>query len=389
MSLRRNAGCDQRRRRVLIEENLAVAGTINRGGSKGTALEVSEPAGRAYSEAALAAAQPPAVAILAERPWTLAVVFLSALTAFVGLLAVYGQLALLPNAARPSELLALDVQSAGSLSRWLASLLLAAAAFQGVQIYRLRRHKTDDYRGRYRVWVWIPPVLFAIGACTATGLHRDIAFLSAQLIDPNEAAVHADMWPIGACILWSLVALRLGFELRDSRGSLALLALATLCYFGSATGQLIEIQPTNQLVHVMATTALANLGHLSLFLMVAVFGRRVYLESQGLLQQRTKRRKKIRASKDASEPNTGKKASKPTKKKAAPTSSESTTKPAEAEPDSAETADENVISMEKARSAKEAQETNGEATEDAATPRMSKAERRRQRKLQRRERRAA
>ncbi len=388
MSLRRNAGCDQRRRRVLIEENLAVAGSINRGGSKGTASEASEPAGRAYSEAALAATQPPIVAILAERPWTLAVVSLSALAAFVGLLAAYGQLALLPATARPSGLLALDVQSAGSLSRWLASLLLAAAAFQGAQIYRLRRHKTDDYRGRYRVWAWIPLVLFTIGACTATGFHGDIALLSAQLIDPSEAAVHADMWPIAACVLWSVVALRLGFELRDSRGSLALLALTTLCYFGSATGQLIEIQPTNQLVHVMATTALANLGHLSLFLMVAVFGRRVYLESQGLLQQRIKRRTKRRESKEVSEPTNKTKESKRTKKKA-PTSSEGKTEPAEAESDSAETADENVISMDKARSAKEAQEANGEATDNAATPRMSKAERRRQRKLQRRERRAA
>jgi hypothetical protein len=271
-------------------------------------------------------------------------------------------------------------------------LLLVAAAFQGAQIYRLRRHKTDDYRGRYRVWAWIPLVLFSMGVCVATGLHSDIALLSAQWIDPTGATVHADMWPIGACVLWSLVALRLGFEIRDNRSSLTLLALTSLCYFAAAAGPLVQVQPSSHLILVMATTAIINVGHLSLFLMVAVFGRHVYMDSQGLLQRQTGRRKKVRSSKKSTETSTKAKSSSRTKKQTTSKPAEAAPKPAKAAPKPSDTVKDNVISMDAARTAKKSRTASDEALEemdDSGSSTLSKSERRRQRKLQRRERRAA
>ena len=51
-------------------------------------------------------------------------------------------------------LAAIDAGAAGNLAAWFSSCLLLMAAACSLQIYNLRRHKIDDYRGRYRIWVW-------------------------------------------------------------------------------------------------------------------------------------------------------------------------------------------------------------------------------------------
>jgi hypothetical protein len=181
----------------------------------------------------------------------------------------------------------LDLERPGNLAAWLCSLLLAAAAFQAVQIYRLRRHKTDDYRGRYRVWVWIPLLLFAMAAGQATEVHRDLVQLAVALVSPKAGPGHAATWPLVAALIWVLVAVRLTFEMRGSRWATAFLAIATVGYLaGLATAQL-PVQPISQMLVVFASSALLAIGHVGVFVSVLVFGRHVYLDSQGLLPARS------------------------------------------------------------------------------------------------------
>jgi hypothetical protein len=359
---------------VLIEEKRGSAGTGKRGGSAGSDAEKGDSTGTAYTEAALADQQPPAIAVLAGRPWTLAVIFLSALAAVVGLHAAYGQLYLLPERMRPAQLPTLDVESVGSLVAWLTSLLLAAAAFQGVQIHRLRRHKTDDYRGRYRVWAWIPLVFLFMSACVVTGLQVDIAALLGSLIDPSGEAGHLRLSPLGSCLLWTLIAVRLAFEIRGSRGSLSALAVATVCYFLAATGSLLEVHPLSHVLLVMGRSSLAAVGHVCVFLAVAVFGRHVYLDAQGLLQRETgsvrdgkATRKKARTSrKRANRNGSGK----------------------DAVEIQSEDAPSREISLEAVRQSRAAESVEP-ADSELAVEKLSKAERRRQRKQKRQQRRAA
>ena len=395
MGLRRNAGCDQRRRRVLLEEKRGGSNSPKRSASAASAKSAARSEGRAYTEAALAGRQPPVIAVLAARAWTLTVVFLVALAAVVGLHAAYGQLYLLPVTMRPVQMQALDVESAGNLVAWLSAILLAAAAFQGVQIHRLRRHKADDYRGRYRVWVWIPAVLFLISACVATGLRADLAALIASLVDASGAAEHIRLSPIGACLLWTLVAVRLAFEVRDSRGSLTALAVGTCCYFIAAASLVVDLPATSHVLVVMAWSSAAAVGHLCVFLTIAVFGRFVYLQSQGLLQQSSKSRKKVKAAGKAVS-----KKSKPQPKRQQPAraDAEDESQTAKRTRDRArknvrtdEPAEEQsggVINLETARRSQSADESLQDQPE-AGSRKLSKAERRRQRKLKRQQRRAA
>ena len=59
----------------------------------------------------------------------------------------------------------LDPRSAMSLAGWLSQVSLAIAAAVAIVVRGMRRHRRDDYRGRYRAWGWLAGLL--IGATCA------------------------------------------------------------------------------------------------------------------------------------------------------------------------------------------------------------------------------
>jgi hypothetical protein len=300
MGLRRIAAGDQRRRRVLIEESLNLSGAstdFDRDRPPMAWLAVAQ--GTSYSDAALLGRQPPSVAVLAACPFTLTVTALGVLVLLVGLLAAYAHWALWPPQSLPATLFALDLQRPGSLAAWIGSLLLSAAAFQGIQIYRLRRHKTDDYRGRYRVWAWFPLVLVVMAAGQATGFHRDVIRLFSVWLGPQTGSFHKAAWPMIAAVSWVLVAARLTLEIRASRWATALLAMATVGYTAGLVTAQISVQPISQLLVVLFSSAFLLTSHLGVFVSVLLFGRHVYLDSQGLLPVRTAKVRRAKAQAEA------------------------------------------------------------------------------------------
>ena len=58
----------------------------------------------------------------------------------------------------------LDVQSLVSLGGWLAQICLIVATATALIVRLMRRHRRDDYQGRYRAWGWLAG-LFALTAC--------------------------------------------------------------------------------------------------------------------------------------------------------------------------------------------------------------------------------
>jgi hypothetical protein len=58
----------------------------------------------------------------------------------------------------------LDVQSLVSLGGWLAQTCLIVATATALIVRLMRRHRRDDYQGRYRAWGWLAG-LFALTAC--------------------------------------------------------------------------------------------------------------------------------------------------------------------------------------------------------------------------------
>lgn len=298
MRFRRNDGGDQRRRRALIEENLGDTGLDLAASGPSDANSACSPTEQllpSYTDAALADRRSPITTVIPRRRWTLIVLLLSGFATIAGIEAVYGQLHLLPREMWASGFSAVDVQAPGGLAAWFCSLMLAVAALQGFQIYRLRRHKTDDYRGRYRVWLWMPLVLFLMATSVATHIHHDLANLVNRLANVTAPTETGLLWPLAYCALWTLVSLRLAFEVRKSRASLVSLTVATCCYFAGALTLLLAeraVSVMGEISFVMATTTIAMSGHLATFLTMGIYGRHVYLDSQGILPVRATKAKR-------------------------------------------------------------------------------------------------
>ena len=71
-----------------------------------------------------------------------------------------------------SRVAALDLAAKGSLGCWFSSLLLVAASAAALLVYSVRRHRTDDYQGRYRIWLSAAAVCFLLATDQAASLRE-------------------------------------------------------------------------------------------------------------------------------------------------------------------------------------------------------------------------
>ena len=80
---------------------------------------------------------------------------------------------MLERAAAGSQVLAaFDIAAKGSLACWFSSLTLLAASVTALLVYTVRRHRTDDYQGRYRVWLWAAGCWFLLATDQAASLRE-------------------------------------------------------------------------------------------------------------------------------------------------------------------------------------------------------------------------
>ena len=118
---------------------------------------------------------------LVPRRWIALGGLLTAGTAaIVGLEAAYARM-VERVAAGATPVAALQIDAKGSLACWFSSLLLLAAAVAALLVYSVRRHRTDDYRGRYRVWFWAAGCWFLMATDQAASLREGFCDLMTRL----------------------------------------------------------------------------------------------------------------------------------------------------------------------------------------------------------------
>jgi hypothetical protein len=200
------------------------------------------------------------------------------------------------SARRPEvDWSAFRLDAPGSFASWIAALVLAWSGFAGLQIYLIRRHRADDYRGGYRFWSSAAVLLAIASLDAATSLHAFLGQLAGSLL----GAAQYSGW-IGVSLVILIGAgfgARMVWEIKPSRGALATFAAAAVCYLaaivsGAGLFDALPIRPAL----IAAATALG--GHALVLLTVGVFGRYVFLEAHGQLPQRT-RKPKAASSPDA------------------------------------------------------------------------------------------
>jgi hypothetical protein len=242
--------------------------------------------GELYSNAASSAEQPPLTAMIPQRAWTLWVVFLLAISGGAAIQSLYSSVYLSLPAANRVGLEALDVLRSGSLCGWYSGTLFVVAGAFSALIYHLRRHKLDDYRGRYRIWVWTIPALALASVDAATGLHIAVGRALVELSRTTWAG-ETLWWMMTVGGSFALLGLRMLVEMRRCKAAVATLLLAAANYAVGGSFQFDLIRLDDGLLTAMTATSTVLLGHVLIVMTTAIYSRYVYREAQGLIATRT------------------------------------------------------------------------------------------------------
>ena len=344
------------------------------GASEGLARDEAS-AGRTYSDAALVQYQPRLTCVIPKRVWAMLLVLVGGIAAIAGIEALYGKV--LPHVSADDANLTslLDPTSRGSLASWFASLTLFTGALSCLLVYSIRQHRLDDYRGRYRVWLWAAAAFCAASLDAATGAHQILTPLLVQVCGTTIVADGAIWGAIVTTILFAPILTRVAVEVWTSRAATSVLAVSALAYVASIVYAHHPSPGVPQQIAVLISTSALMTAHFGLVYAVVCFARHVYLEAQG--ERRSQR---------AKQPATAVKASSKANPKARATKAR-TTKPQSVRVDSAhEPKAAPAKKQPVAAPAKKRVVATSNPDPEPQVP-MSKAERRRLRKLERRQKR--
>lgn len=309
MDLRRSAPSNQRRRRVLLEET---APTEEESADTSGRRRSSSRVPRSYSEAALATNQPRITDLLSGRPWGYVLVLIVFAFSIVGLGFLEARSIAWESEFSEQAAALLHPSQPGSISRWYSSLLRGFAGALALVIFSLRRHKTSDYHARYRCWLLASLGFFLASVDTATGIHHLIREGSQLLANhwlPNAGwSKNLSSW-IGPCLfsVSGLLIARLAMEIRRNRISLVTMAIGAAGYLVVAALESGWFAMESVAMRAVVIESLRLAADLSVLTSVLTFGRYVYLDSQGLLRRsaKAKRKKEERAADGAGSPVNG------------------------------------------------------------------------------------
>jgi hypothetical protein len=404
MDFRRSGQLDERRRRVLMDESA----------TPGSDTEKAQPTTakgpvRAYHESVLYDRQRRVSDLIPLRPFKVVATMLLLITAVAAIEALYIFTA--PLAGHKSgehPFAALDLAARGNIGSWFSSLLFAAGVVAVMGLLSIRAHRVDDYRGRYRVWWWVAAALLWASVDVATGLHDALGQGLQMLAGDNMPGGRTLLWIGLYGLVFGTLATRAAFEIWSSSLTVVGTSLAALLYFACIAMQLEMTPPLGDVVlTTVVQSSLTLLAHVSLVSSVLLFARHVHLDAQGRLlvaaDGGTKAKKKpkskaklaVVSDDDEKETKTEKKsavAAKDAKDKKEPEKKEAAAPAAAAKPAAAtglkfgsSAAPTASASIGKATAAASNQDDDDEDEDEDEDDSLSKSERRRLKKLARRE----
>ena len=295
MDFRRSGQLDERRRRVLRDELAQPAQTETADATPTGGGSAKGPV-RAYAAEVLSERQLRVIDLLPVRPLWVAVSILLAVTAVAAILCVHIHARTIDLGRNATEgipygafLAALDASQRGSLAAWLASVVLAGGAAASLVTFGIRLHRVDDYRGRYRVWLWTAAALVFASLDAATGMHDAIGLGLATLAGQTTTggslvSAVAISWLTLYGLVFGTLAIRLAIEVWCSLPAIAVLAVAGLLYLLAGLGVLELLPASGPLVGSVVQTGLTLLAHVLLVWSVALYARHVVLDATGRLK---------------------------------------------------------------------------------------------------------
>ncbi|MBA4107432.1 MAG: hypothetical protein C0485_16970 [Pirellula sp.] len=177
----------------------------------------------------------------------------------------------------------LSAGMAGGVSAWTTAIAMLVIAMLAKLTFSLRRHRVDDYAGRYRVWKWIGFGALAMSVNAVAPIHGLLAKAAVTATGWSLTAAGAEWWLAPLALVGGWIFVRLLLEIGESRPALAFTLMAAICYGAAAVGVLGFMPTIVEPWGAMAADALPLVGATFALTGMMVFARYVVLDVQGLI----------------------------------------------------------------------------------------------------------
>ena len=233
--------------------------------------------------------QPRLTDLIPTRLSVFALLMLAGLAVVAGLEILYTWMPQVAGLTTDGQVAALDLDSEGSLAVWFSSMTLAAAGLVAILVYRVRRYRTDDYHGRYRIWLWAAMCWFLLSLDETASLHEGFKELMTHVTGTRLLGDGSLWWATAYLFLLGAVGSRLLVDMRECWTSTTAFVAVAGCYVVAVATQLGWILPESGARGVMLEEGAEMVGNLTLLLAMGLHARFVILDAKGLMRERKRR----------------------------------------------------------------------------------------------------
>lgn len=195
-----------------------------------------------------------------------------------------------PDAWRATPLsLLLDVRSRVGLAGWVNIQLWLLTSMICGMVFQIRKHRLDDYRAHYRIWLWLAFASILASIEAGTGLTQVVAASLEKFGRVNFGWSGRTLLEISLATGVGLLALRICTELRGSPISQTLWLLSLLCWIPSAllASEIVKTKIRPDYIH-LAIGSLWLLGKTLVMLAALIYLRQVYIAAQRRFVERNR-----------------------------------------------------------------------------------------------------
>ena len=282
---------------MLTDELLDPAGSAVGWGPLRVAAELEAARrSRNYGDATFMDDQLRMVDLIPRRVTTFVLLFLTGLIVVAALELLYSWAstpAMLGITSDGGPVAAFDLDSEGSLAVWFSSVTLFISALVAVLIYAIRRFKTDDYQGYYRIWLWAAACWLLMSVDETASLHEGFKEMMKRVTGTAILGDGSIWWVAPYFFLLGAVGSRLLFDMRECRSSSTAFVGTAICFAVAVLAQLGWILPEAWksaegaigVRGVMLEEGAEMVGNLLLLLAMGLHARYVIFDAEGLLPE--------------------------------------------------------------------------------------------------------
>jgi hypothetical protein len=289
MSLR-----NDRRRRVLADDllNPDSAEALPSGNEP---LQIAS--GLRYAPAARRENQARLVDIVPQRALPFFLLFSVGVAFVAALLLGFAWLPNLSQLVSAEALAPLDLSLEHNLATWFMSLLLVGNMQLALMVYSVRKHRIDDYHGRYRIWLAMALASLIASINIGTGIDQLLRVALAPLARWCGVAEQYGLWAASGIVVLYLTV-RLVLETRRSKLAISVLVLSAIAFVLPLVLDMGWLSFDTAAQGLLFKVGSRLAGCLLMLTGTALFARHVILDVEGKLREREpKTRKPAKAKK--------------------------------------------------------------------------------------------